>query len=327
MNKLANNERFVWNALDRFEEETGWKTNWIPDEDQQKLDGILELRFEKKVKRILVEVKRDVRDGHFPTLLDYKKRYPNYLLIAGRISKRIKERLQTLKINYLDSGGNAWVHTGDLFFIIKGNKSNVEKTRIHLFTASRVQLLFYFLSKPELLQLPYREIANKSGVGLDTISKTIKILRDQHYIVAKEEGHYIFANKKGLLERWIPEYGDRLRPKLLKHRFRFINNVNWADIDLDITKTQWGGEPAADKILNNLQPKRYTLYSKESRKDLMKNYRLVPDTNGPITVYDLFWNPKDFKESQTVPKLLIYADLMLSSSARNFEVAKKLWNG
>lgn len=57
--------------------------------------------------------------------------------------------------------------------------------------------------------------------------------------------------------------------------------------------------------------------------DLIKKYKLMPDTKGEIEVLDMFWEQMNEK---TAPPLLIYAELMMESGKRNKETAEIIFN-
>ncbi len=61
---------------------------------------------------------------------------------------------------------------------------------------------------------------------------------------------------------------------------------------MNVKETQWGGESAAALLTKQLSPEIHTLYTSETNDNLIKNYRLVPDTNGNIMVYERFWYTK-----------------------------------
>jgi hypothetical protein len=86
----------------------------------------------------------------------------------------------------------------------------------------------------------------------------------------------------------------------------------------------WGGEPAADILTNYLNPERFTLYTKLKTADLIKKYRLIPDENGQVEIFDKFWK-LDTKTWDTAPPLIVYADLMNTDDNRNFEVANMIY--
>lgn len=310
-------------SLSHLSEFSGWEAIWI--ESQAKgIDGRLRLERDGKTVELDAKVKSVLQAGQLPTLLDKKKAYGTFLIVAGRISQQLMTKLKNLRINYLESGGNAFVDTGDLFLLIEGKKGGLSLKRKHLFTNASIKLLFYLMLKPELLKQTYREIADITNASLDNISKTIRTLKDNDYLIALKEGGYVFTNKEKLLERWIPEYGERLKPKLFMERYRFLKNEQWKEIPLDPQKTKWGGEPAADKMLGALRPEIFTLYTLESKQELIQRYHLIPDRKGNVYVYQAFWASQAFDHKEITPDLLIYADLLLSGSARNAEVAKTL---
>ncbi len=130
-------------------------------------------------------------------------------------------------------------------------------------------------------------------------------------------------NKTELLEKWMVAYQKRLKPALQIGTFRFLNSddyVHWEKVALMKGKTHWGGEPAGDLLTQYLIPEILTLYTDETRNEIIKNYRLVPDKKGKVQVYKKFWNDID------VPPVLVYADLMNTGDGRCMEMAQKLYD-
>ncbi|MBS1908251.1 MAG: hypothetical protein JST03_00090, partial [Bacteroidetes bacterium] len=86
-------------------------------------------------------------------------------------------------------------------------------------------------------------------------------------------------------------------------------------------------------LTNYLRPAELTLYSTETRNDLIKNYRLIPDEKGNVKAYEKFWNNGDVNtnantvEDVVVPPLLVYADLMNTNDRRCIETAQKIYDG
>ncbi len=56
----------------------------------------------------------------------------------------------------------------------------------------------------------------------------------------------------------------------------------------------------------------------------MLNYRLMPDDEGDIWVYDLFWNKK--LNEHIAPAALVYTELMIGNDKRNKETANIIFN-
>ena len=130
------------------------------------------------------------------------------------------------------------------------------------------------------------------------------------------------------MTKWADEFSKNLKPTLLIGTFRFLKEddlLAWKDLKLDITKTVWGGEPAGDLLANYLHPAEFTIYTDESRNELIKNYKLIPDEKGNVKVYQKFWK-WDNSTQNTAPPLIVYTDLMAISDRRCIETAQKIYD-
>jgi hypothetical protein len=110
----------------------------------------------------------------------------------------------------------------------------------------------------------------------------------------------------------------------LAGRYRFQNIEKeraWDQIELN-EASFWGGEPGSDLLTNYLQPAVFQLYSTETKMDLMKNYRFIPDPKGNIYVHVPFG--ENLVTVKRTNPLLVYADMVNSASYRNLEVAQKV---
>jgi hypothetical protein len=177
------------------------------------------------------------------------------------------------------------------------------------------------LQNKEDINLTQRELAEKANVGLGNIPQVIEGLKATGFLQALNNKTYVWENIETLVDRWVAEYATILKPKLLKEKYTLKGN--WQEIAFDNTHTFWGGEPAADIITNHLRPEKFLIYTRENRMELMKKYRLMPDKNGEIEVLEMFWKQE---RGNTVPPLLVYADLILEGGKRNKETAEKIYN-
>jgi hypothetical protein len=144
------------------------------------------------------------------------------------------------------------------------------------------------------------------------------------FLIKINKTTYAINNKEKLIERWLEGYEKRLKPALLMGTFRFPkedNFNNWKKLRLTEGKAFWGGEPAGDLLTNYLSPTELTIYTTETRDEIIKNYRLLPDEGGDIKVYKKFWN-MDNINIQTVPPLLVFADLINKQDGRCSETAE-----
>ena len=63
-----------------------------------------------------------------------------------------------------------------------------------------------------------------------------------------------------LLERWVIAYNEILKPRILRKKYRLINeNANFLTTDNQNFGFVWGGETAAGFITNYLKSSNYTL--------------------------------------------------------------------
>lgn len=187
-----------------------------------------------------------------------------------------------------------------------------------------IKIVFHFLLKESLINEPYRTIAEATGASLHIISKTISSLKTLGFIVDLDDKNQKLVRKKELLNRWIYQYGDKLRPSLFMGSFSFLDpEKDWKKHALD-TATQWGGEPAGDLLTGYLKLEIFLLYTEQTRSDLMKQLRLEPDDDGKIEIYQRFWTGEE-NGHQTVPSLLVYADLIYSGDPRNLQTAQRIY--
>jgi hypothetical protein len=307
-------------ALDNLRHNTGIEGFW---KKTALLDGGLELTVNGQQYHFVVEIKQEVRAHQLGQIEDYFQRYGNLMLVANRIFPKIKEELRQKEIPYLEANGNIFLKKGKLFMFVDTQKPlQIEKNKGNrAFTKTGLKVLFYLLQHKEAINLTQRELAEKVRVGLGNIPQVIDGLKETGYLIPLNNKTYVWENRKALLERWIAQYATVLRPKLVKERYALKGQ--WQDLALDNHKTLWGGEPAADMLTNHLRPENFLIYTQEDRMDLIKNYQLMPVKNGEIEVLDMFWKQE---KGETVPPLLVYADLMLEGGKRNKETAEKIYN-
>lgn len=318
--KLLMKKEIVPVALDNLRQTAGVDAVW---KDDGPLDGKLTFTVNGQKVAFWVELKGELRTHHLQQIEEYFKQNADYLLLARRIYPGIKEELRLKGIPYLEANGNIFLKKGNLYLFIDTQKPMDIAKNIgnRAFTKTGLKVVFYLLQHKDAINLTHRELADKTNVGLGNIPQVIKGLRDTGYLVPLNKKSFVWENRNALLERWITEYATELRPKLKMEQFAL--KADWRQIIFDDYKTVWGGEPAADILTNYLRPERFTLYTNESRFDLIRNYKLIPDKNGEIEVLEMFWEPTGDK---TVPPLLVYADLMIEGGKRNKETAEKIYH-
>lgn len=320
-------QEIVNRALENLVENIEIKYNWN-NKAPKGLDGEIKFNVNKTQHKLYVEVKKELRIHQLQQITELAKKYKNnFILIAEKIFPKIKEELRLKEIPYLEANGNIWFKQGHTYLWIDTNKEiAIEKEKTNrAFTKTGLKVIFHFLLKDDNINQTYRELAKNTGVALGNINNIIYGLKEYGYIVKLDETKYKLTNKKELIERWMVAYEERLKPTLMIGRFRFLPQIefaNWKKIKFKDNNTVWGAEPAGDIYTNFLKPATLTIYTNETKMELVKNYKLIPDPNGNIKVYKKFWNESNLINA--TPLLLTYADLMNTGDPRNIEIATKL---
>jgi hypothetical protein len=287
------------------------------------LDGNIVLHFPYRPSlRMVVEIKKELRKHQIPQLIQRKKEYGNFLLVAESLLPSIKKELQENEISYLEESGNVFLLTDDTYVLIDTNKpiKNKKDTNKKAFTKTGLKLVFSFLIKPELIHDNQRIISDKSGVSLGTVPTVIKTLKEAGFLIT-HKNEYLWQHRKELLTRWINDYEMILKPKLFRARYDL--RIDWREIQLNQGEAHWGGEPAGDLLTGYLRPEEFTLYSNEPPISLMKSYNLKPNNNGELLVFEKFWSGDT---GPTVPPILVYVDLILKGDKRCRETAQKIYD-
>lgn len=331
MKNISNQEIIIiQKALEHLENNTGILASWN-DTGPEELDGIITFEYNGFKYTAYVEAKKEVRNHQLPQLLRLKDQYYPLLVIADYIFPKIKEELRSEGIGYLETNGNVFFSQDNILLWLDGQKrilSDKAKSG-RAFAKTGIKLVFNFLREETLINLTYREIANKTGIGFGNINFIMTDLKNQGFILKADKDTYKLTRKKELLNKWMEAYGIKLKPSLLIGKFRFLKNedfFNWRSLPLKDKETRWGGEPAGDLLTNYLKPAELTLYTTEKRSELISHYRLVPDNNGNVIIYQKFWLDNDGYNDNFVPPLLIYVDLVNTGDRRCLETAKKIYD-
>ncbi|MCU0355112.1 MAG: type IV toxin-antitoxin system AbiEi family antitoxin [Cytophagales bacterium] len=320
--------RIVHTALENLRKHTGIEGIYTATQ-KKGLDGEVEFVFQNGKERFTTEVKRELRNHQLEQIKDRANK--KHIIIAETIFPKIKEALRNDGIGYLDMAGNVFLRTAKHHVWIEGHKA--EKTQTEkpnrAFSATGLKVIYLLLTDDQLVNQPQRMIAEAAGVALGNINYILNGLREQKFLIQKIRKAFMLVNRKQLLDKWLIGFEERLKPTLHIGNFRLLRNEDynqWKNIPLQKHQAFWGGEPAGALITGYLLPEIFTIYTEETRNDLIKNYRLVPDTNGNIRVYKKFWKGKETFNETVVHPLLAYTDLMNTGDRRNTETAQKIYD-
>lgn len=322
-----NENQIINTALERLTDQTGLKVKWKPGKD--KVDGEVDLYFKEGKMHVFADITKELRLHHLEKIIELAGKYPPFMVVADTIFPALKEILRKHKIGYLDTAGNIYLETATNMVWIDGNKP-LEKKKIitnRAFTKTGLKTVFYLLLHEQAINMPYRKLAEATGVALGNIKNIIEGLKEAGYILAMNSTTLKIQNREALLERWLTGFRETLRPALHlgTYRFRDKNRLgNWQALALNPTETKWGGEPAGELLTNYLVPAHLTGYTHQ-KTELITKWTLIPDKGGNVHFYEKFWKDEVYDKEPFAPPLLVYADLMLTDDPRCQETAKMIY--
>ena len=335
--------RQLASSLDALERTTGVKGRVIAIEptagNGRRPDALVDIYIEGKKHRYVVEAKahldRPAALGHVKAQLD--ELGERGLLFAPYITPVMAQKCRQLNISFLDTVGNAYLREPGFLVYITGEKPE-DRTAPALGargggTAAALRVIFVLLCKPDLLNVPYRNLVEAANVALGAIGWVFLDLEGRGYIAGDHKKHNRrFLEPDRLFEEWVTNYPIKLRPKMNLRRFHAEDPEWWKYADLAGLHGYWGGEIAAQKLTKYLKPQRCTLYIEPERDEpqlakalakFVAANRLRADAQGQIEILDAFWNlPVNTDHPDVVPPILTYADLIATLDPRNIEVAK-----
>ena len=323
-------------AIEKFQSLTGIMVQYNASRYMRKPDtGILTIKT-KPVISLEAEGKNEIRQLEVPHLLQKKKQTNGKFIIVGRyIPMPVKKILKSEKINYLETAGNCFIQDNDTFIYINDQKVTPEREtgKSKLWNTAGLRFVFAVLHIPDLLNHPYRTIAEKAKIALGTVGKLIEALETEEFIKrGNRNGQKILflERRVELINKWVTMYNTTLRPKQIKGRFKAPGNPVWQEMKLP-QGIMWGGEMAGAKLTKFLKPEQFTLYTNLPTTDVLKQLKIIPDINGNIEVLNTFWDTEinnfdNFNEMQIVPPVVVYADLLTAHDSRNYETAERIKN-
>jgi hypothetical protein len=275
---------------------------------------------------VWITVKKEIRPNSLVLMNYLFEHNEKTLLIAEYITPSAKEKLRNEKVNYIDSFGNAYLNLETLkIYIEKGNAKPIVKSTSEIVSVAGAKLIFEFLQNPEGINTKtYRELAEACNIALGSVSKIMKGLQNEGYIVQHKKAKLELIRREELLDRWVTIIIEKVLPtqKVGTYMFGKTKVSDWKDIQASV---QWAGEPGAAILTNYLNPEKFSMFTDLSPKEIITEVGLLPDVNGNITIYKPFCKQKESSQ-KTVSPLLIYAQLVYDGNDRNLETAKMIFD-
>jgi len=320
-------------ALASFENATGLKAahHPLPPNEDRASDGLITIDHQGICTPFALEVKKSVsRITVAAKKTEIEPFQEKHVLITDYVTPPIADLLKKMDLCFIDAAGNAFINEPPLYVFIKGNKTAKQTAipqRKRLFQPSGLRVVFALLNNPNMVNMPYRDIAGASGVALGTVGWIFQDLRESGFLLEVGKRQRKLVDLSRLLRRWVESYPEQLRPKRVIDRFETDHKMWWENVSLSKHGALWSGEVAAAKLTGYLKPEQITIYAHEPPAGLIIRNRLRKASTGTIEILKPFWNfDTEFAARGIAPPLLVYADLLAAGNSRNIEAAKIIYD-
>ncbi len=292
---------------------------------------------------LFAEIKQWMNQINFGALVNHltrivQGRREDVILIADYINPNIAEKLKKEGIQYIDTAGNAYIDQRPLYIFIKGNKAGAAAIKSRkvvtgrAFQTAGLKVVYELLRDRYLVEAPYRVIADTAGVALGNIGAVLDDLMARRYIEDKTyDKRRVLTRYKRILDEWVNAYPIKLLNKLRIGLFTTDDAEWWKKINPTEYQALWGGEIAAAKHTNFLNPKDGTVYINKRNLNMfitrvkLRKYDPQRDDGYRVDVREMFWKPDQAEiETGITNPLITYADLIATGETRNLEVAERL---
>lgn len=303
----------------------------IEDQTDEHNNATLSLHTNQGMHEFTLEIKRGMTTQVLGAALLRITSLPlKGMIVTDYMNPHMAERFRDRDIPFIDAAGNAYINEYPLYIYITGRKRPAQPKNRRMptraFQPTGLKVVFAFLCHPELVDAPYRKIAQAAQVALGTVGWVITDLKAMGHLVEMGKRGRRLANKEKLLARWVEAYPEQLRPKLIIGRYQAPEHGWWQRVPLHDLNAYWGGEVAAAKLTQYLKPEFVTIYTTVAPEQLLLQNKLRKTPDGDVEILKAFWGDEQkWPEGDLAPPLVVYADLLATADPRNIETAKIIY--
>lgn len=333
-------------ALDALARTTGIKAKKLAGEPKLKAgwkpDAEIVIENAGKRHRYLAEIKNADRLVILAHVKQQLEKYgQNGMLVAPYLTTELANYCrENLDLQFIDTAGNAYLRAPGLLVYVRGERppgtKHLRNGRLRTTiggrgggTGTALRVLFALLCRPDLLNAPYRDIVAAVNVALGAVGWVFFDLEDRGLVVGgRKKANRRFTDPRRAMEEWVTNYPIKLRPRLAIGTFRAANPEWWQIAKLQQYGAVWGGEVAADRLTENREPGRFTIYIRGDANKFVIDHRLRADPHGDVEILRKFWTfdlPKPYP-IDLAPPILVHADLMATMDPRNHNTAQLIYD-
>ncbi|MDP8313455.1 MAG: type IV toxin-antitoxin system AbiEi family antitoxin [Candidatus Celaenobacter antarcticus] len=306
---------------------------------RKSFDGFLDLKVSNEKYHFALIVKKIIKRP-FPELLKQIVNEMNdkIVIFAEYINSSIAQDLKKQNVMFFDCQGNIFLNIPNKLFIdIQGNSmtKNPSKKINALFQTKGMQLLPLLLNDLLLLNKPIRYLHRIANISFERTATSINNLKSLGFIIKTSQNKFEFSDKKKLFDKWIDNYGERLRPNLLIGTYKISPKMDIQKIAQILKNSTidfaFGGETGAEILSQYFRAGCIDVFIPEEKTmDVIKHLGLAPSKEYNMCLSNLYSDELLFKDkSFSVPLVLpimIYAELLFQGNDRAIETAEIIFD-
>jgi len=293
-------------------------------------DGLLRIVIQGRELRYRAEIKATITKTQKLLLLMQREKLEHpLLLVTQHVNPEMAEQLRHDGMEFIDTAGNAFINQPPLYIFVKGNRRPdiaMPPPLKRAFKPAGLGMIYAFLCNPGLEDKTYRELAAATDVALGTVARIMKDLVELGFMLNMKKRGKRLMRKDELLQRWVTAFTEQLRPRLILGHYEGAHGW-WKQTRFEPLRAQWGGEVAAAKLTQYLEPQVVTIYTTAQQLDqLLIENRLRQARHGNVEILKRFWLPVEpWQYEDIVHPILVYADLLATGDERNIETARMVY--
>ena len=255
------------------------------------------------------------------------------LLVTEYLTPPMAQKLREQKQQFADAAGNVYLEGPGLLVFVTGRKPQSDQLVPHAGkaqTMTGLKVMFALLCDPLLADAPQRAIAARAGVALGALPAVLADLQQTGELLVLGKRRRLNAIRR-VLDEWALAYARRLRAKTLQAIYAVRDFHTWPQWQLD-EPALWGGEPAANLLVQYLRPGVLTIYADKLAPTLqarhaMRKVRTAAENGTTLEWRKPFWGGLPVAvHPNAVPPVLVYADLLATGDARCIETAQMVYD-
>ena len=169
--KIGTEQEILDRAIQAVELETGLRIRIERREHpvgDYRVDAIVRLELGNQM--LMVEIKKWAQHANLGALINQVKQLPGEgLLAVDYVNPKMADKLRQQRVQFIDAAGNAFINQPPVYVYVTGNRQEergfmpTKDGAKRAFDPKGLMVIYAFLRNPELVNAPYREIAEKAG--------------------------------------------------------------------------------------------------------------------------------------------------------------------